>query len=59
MPKELKRLKVVLAEKKVTNRLLVEKLGKDEATVLKWYANNLQTNLETLIRISEILEVEV
>jgi transcriptional regulator with XRE-family HTH domain len=59
MPKELNRLKVVLAEKKVTNRLLAEKLGKDEATVSKWCTNNLQPNLETLIRISEILGVEV
>ena len=59
MPKELNRLKVVLAEKKVTNRLLAEKLGKDEATVSKWCTNNLQPNLETLILISEILGVEV
>lgn len=59
MPKELNRLKVVLAEKKVTNRLLAEKLGKDEATVSKWCTNNLQPNLETLIRMSEILGVEV
>lgn len=59
MPKELNRLKVVLAEKKVTNRLLAEKLGKDEATVSKWCTNNLQPNLETLIKMSEILGVEV
>ena len=59
MTKELNRLKVVLAEKKVTNRLLAEKLGKDETTVSKWCTNNLQPNLETLIRMSEILGVEV
>lgn len=59
MTKELNRLKVVLAEKKVTNRLLAEKMGEDEATVSNWCTNKLQPNLETLIRMSEILGVEV
>ena len=46
MAKDLNRLKVVLAEKKITNRQLAEKLGKDEATISKWCTNNLQPNLE-------------
>lgn len=59
MAKDLNRLKVVLAEKKITNRQLAEKLGKDEATISKWCTNNLQPNLEMLIKIAQILEVEV
>lgn len=59
MAKDLNRLKVVLAEKKITNRQLAEKLGKDEATISKWCTNNLQPNLEMLIKISQVLEVEV
>lgn len=59
MTKDLNRLKVVLAEKKITNRQLAEKLGKDEATISKWCTNNLQPNLEMLIKIAQILEVEV
>ena len=59
MAKDLNRLKVVLAEKKVTNRQLAEKLGKDEATISKWCTNNLQPNLEMLIKIAQVLEVEV
>ena len=51
MAKDLNRLKVVLAEKKITNRQLAEKLGKDEATISKWCTNNLQPNLEMLIKI--------
>lgn len=59
MAKDLNRLKVVLAEKKITNRQLAEKLGKDEATISKWCTNNLQPNLEMLIKIVQVLEVEV
>ena len=59
MAKDLNRLKVVLAEKKITNRQLAEKLGKDEATISKWCTNNLQPNLEMLIKIAKVLEVEV
>ena len=59
MAKDLNRLKVVLAEKKITNRQLAEKLGKDEATILKWCTNTLQPNLEMLIKIAQVLEVEV
>ena len=49
----------MLAEKKITNRQLAEKLGKDEATISKWCTNNLQPNLEMLIKIAQVLEVEV
>ena len=59
MAKDLNRLKVVLAEKKITNRQLAEKLGKDEATISNWCTNNLQPNLEMLIKIAQVLEVEV
>ena len=59
MAKDLNRLKVVLAERKITNRQLAEKLGKDEATISKWCTNNLQPNLEMLIKIAQVLEVEV
>lgn len=59
MAKDLNRLKVVLAEKNNNNRQLAEKLGKDEATISKWCTNNLQPNLEMLIKIAQVLEVEV
>ena len=57
--KDLNRIKLVLVEKKRTNRWLAEQLGKDEATTSKWCTNSLHPNLETLIRIAELLEVEV
>lgn len=48
MTKDINRLKVVLAEKKKTNRWLANQLGKDEGTVSKWCTNTMQPNLETL-----------
>ena len=57
--KDLNRIKVVLVEKKRTKRWLAEQLGKDEATTSKWCTNSMQPNLETLIKIAELLEVEV
>ena len=57
--KDLNRLKVVLAEKKRTNKWLAEQLGKDPATVSKWVTNSAQPNLENLMDISRCLEVNV
>jgi len=57
--KDLNRLKVVLAEKKRTNKWLAEQLEKDPATVSKWCTNSAQPNLENLVEIAKCLEVEI
>jgi transcriptional regulator with XRE-family HTH domain len=57
--KDINRLKVVLAEKKRTNKWLAEQLGKDPATVSKWCTNTTQPSLETLFKIAKALEVTV
>ena len=59
MKKDLNRLKVVLAEKRRTNKWLAEQLGKDPATVSKWCTNNAQPNLENLFEIARCLGVDV
>ncbi|MDD7108236.1 MAG: helix-turn-helix transcriptional regulator, partial [Prevotellaceae bacterium] len=38
---------------------LSEKLGVSQATVSKWMTNSSQPNLETLIKISKVLNVDV
>lgn len=58
MSKDINRLKVVLAEKKCTNKWLAEQLGKDPGTVSKWCTNTLQPNLETLVEVAKCLEVD-
>ena len=57
--KDLNRLKVVLVEKKRTNKWLAEQLGKDPATVSKLCTNSAQPNLENLMEIAKVLEVDV
>lgn len=55
--KDINRIKVVLVEKKRTNKWLAEQLGKDPATVSKWCTNSSQPTLETLLKIAELLGV--
>lgn len=59
MSKEINRIKVVLVDKKRTNKWLAEQLDKDPATVSKWCTNSAQPSLEMLIKIAKLLEVEV
>ena len=55
---DINRLKLVLVEKKRTNKWLAEQLGKDPGTVSKWCTNTMQPNLETLVEIAKVLEVD-
>lgn len=57
--KDLNRLKVVLAEKKRTNKWLAEQLGKNVTTVSKWCTNSSQPDLSTLKKAAELLDVDV
>lgn len=57
--RDLNRLKVVLAEKKKTNKWLAEQLGKDQGTVSKWCTNTCQPDLASLMKIAELLDVDL
>ena len=57
--KDINRLKVVLAEKKRTNKWLSEQLDKDPGTISKWCTNTSQPDLETLMKIARLLEVDL
>ena len=57
--KDLNRLKVVLAEKKKTNKWLAEQWGKAPATNSQWCTNSAQPNLENLVEIAKCLEVTI
>lgn len=57
--KDINRIKVVLVEKKRTNKWLAEQLGKDPATVSKWCTNTSQPGLETLLEIARVLDVDI
>lgn len=57
--KAINRLKVVLVEKNVSSKWLAEKLGKNEATISRWCTNDVQPNLKMLLKISELLNVNI
>lgn len=56
---DINRLKLVLVEKKKTGKWLAEQLGKNPSTVSKWCSNIAQPDLETLVKVANLLEVEV
>ncbi len=55
----LNRIKVMLAERMVSNKELAEMLGKDQATVSKWVTNTSQPSLENLIEIAKCLNCDI
>ena len=59
MDKDINRIKVVLAEKKRTNKWLAEQLGCAPTTVSKWCTNSSQPPVETYLRIARLLEVGI
>lgn len=59
MTKDINRIKVVLAEKKRTNKWLAGEIGKDVATISKWCTNISQPSHETLVLIANALNVDV
>ena len=53
------RLKVVLVEKGKTGRWFANELGKSNCTVSKWCSNSIQPDLQTLDKISKLLDVNI
>ena len=56
---DINHLKLLLVEKKKTSKWLSEQLGITPSTVSKWCTNTSQPDMETLARISELLNVGV
>lgn len=54
--KNFNRIKVMLAERNLTNKWLAEQVGKDPATVSKWVTNSSQPSLEMIFKIAEVLK---
>lgn len=59
MERNLNRIKVVLVDKRKTNKWLSEQLNVAPTTVSKWCTNSSQPPLETLMQIAKILDVQV
>ena len=56
---DINRIKVVLVEKKRTNKWLAEQLGVNPSTISKWCTNSSQPDLNSLLKISDLLGVDI
>ena len=56
---DINRIKVALVEKKRTNKWLAEQLGVNPSTVSKWCTNSSQPDLNNLLRISDLLGLDI
>lgn len=56
---KINRIKIALVENGKTGKWLAEQVGKNEATVSRWCSNKMQPSLDTLVRISELLDIDV
>ena len=56
---DINRIKVVLVEKKRTNKWLAEQLGVNPTTVSKWCTNSSQPDLGNLLKIADLLGVDI
>lgn len=53
------RLRVVLAEKEITNRWLAEQMGVTDMTVSRWKTNKIQPSMAQFVEISRLLKVDI
>lgn len=56
---DINRIKVVLVEKKRTNKWLAEQMGVKPSTVSKWCTNTSQPDVASLLKIADLLEVDI
>lgn len=56
---DINRIKVVLIEKKRTNKWLAEQMGVKPSTVSKWCTNSSQPDVASLLKIADFLEVDI
>lgn len=56
---DVNRIKLVLVEKKRTSKWLSEQMGVNPSTVSKWCTNTSQPDIASLLKIADLLEVDI
>ena len=56
---DINRIKLVLVEKKRTAKWLSEEMGVSPSTVSKWCTNSSQPDLGSLLKIADLLKVDI
>ena len=55
----LNRIRVVLADKQITNRWLAEQMGVTDMTVSRWKTNKIQPSMAQFVEIARLLQVDI
>lgn len=53
------RIRVILADKQITNHYLAEKLGVSDMTISRWCTNKNQPSITQLVNIARLLKVDI
>lgn len=53
------RIRVVLADKQITNRWLAEQMGVTDMTVSRWKTNKIQPSMPQFVEIARLLQVDI
>lgn len=53
------RLRIILAEKNVTNHWLATEMGVTDMTISRWCTNLIQLSISQLVQISKLLDTEM
>ena len=53
------RIRVVLADKQITNRWLAEQMGVTDMTVSCWKTNKIQPSMAQFVEIARLLQVDI
>lgn len=59
MAEDINRLKVILVEKKKTSKWLADELGVNPSTVSKWCTKSSQPDLTTVLKIADLLKIDL
>lgn len=53
------RIRVVLADKQITNRWLAAQMGVTDMTVSRWKTNKIQPSMSQFVDIARLLQVDI
>ena len=53
------RIRVVLADKQITNRWLADQMGVTDMTVSRWKTNKIQPSIAQFVEIARLLQVDI
>ena len=59
MAEDINRLKLILVEKKKTSKWLADELGVNPSTVSKWCTSSSQPDLATVLKIKDLLKIDI